>query len=134
LDFTVFFVNDKGRGTFWYEIGPIRKRNQINTKLTAIEGLSTSSHSYKFQPDRPNCCFTMMRSQNPIFIIEGEDQMRLLFPKKSLNFLLIYIPFDVELNSEQNSIICLSVKLLKKYKKIPNIVILTSFSVSGTVL
>ena len=76
----------------------------------------------------------MMSSQNPILIIEGEDQIFLLSPKKSLNFILTYIPFDAELNSEQNSIICLSVKLLKKYEKIPNIVILTSFSVSGTVL
>jgi hypothetical protein len=34
----------KGRGTFWDEIGPIRKHGQFDVKLSATKELTVSSH------------------------------------------------------------------------------------------
>jgi hypothetical protein len=41
----------KGRGTFFFKIGPIRNHWQFHVKLSAIEDTTVGSHSWNFQLD-----------------------------------------------------------------------------------
>jgi hypothetical protein len=40
-----FYAIYKGRGTFFFKVGPIRKHWQFHVKFSAIEDTSVGSHS-----------------------------------------------------------------------------------------
>jgi len=82
---------------FW----PIRKQRQFRVKLSAIVEPRVSSHSYKFQPDRPYFYLTLVLNQIGSLVIRLRDETSYFWKDIFLVLSLTSIPSDAELNSLQ---------------------------------
>jgi hypothetical protein len=93
----------KGVGTFCGCFGPIRKQRQFRVKLSAIVGSIVSSHSCKFQPDRPYFYLTLVLNQIRPLVIRLGDETSYFWKDIFLVLSLTSIPSNAELNSPFNT-------------------------------